>query len=149
MLINHPSILTTISGSLLIQSIEDTGALGMPPKAYPRLTNTQIEKIKLWVVQGMQQGIDCEANCDDTLQAKYAKDIFPIIQNNCIGCHGSSAKTILIDYNTILTQVNNGKLLCSITHSDGCLPMPQNLPQLSSCNIGRIRNWIKSGSPNN
>ncbi len=147
---SYQNVISTISGNLLMQVIQDTGPLGMPAASsgVPKLSLAQIALIKRWVNEGMKEGIDC-GNCPlDTINITFSGTIFPLIQSNCLGCH-SSTGTNLIGYDSIYKQVINGKLNCTVNHLSGCLPMPQNGQMLCPGKIAQIKKWIDSGAPNN
>jgi len=87
-----------------------------------------------------------------TANMSFQTNIVPILEQNCYGCHSAAVNTANVSlegYNNVLQYVNNGKLLGVIRHSAGYKPMPQNAPQLASCDIARIEQWIVDGIPNN
>jgi hypothetical protein len=147
-LYSYQTVKSTISGNLLMQIIQDPGQLRMPPAPNAKLSSAQIQLLQTWVNEGMKQGIDCLGPCD-TASVTFSGTINPIIQNSCIGCHGSGSTTDLSSYSNVLVQVNNGKLDCAVNHSGGCQPMPQNGPKLSLCKLKQIKIWIDAGAPNN
>lgn len=91
--------------------------------------------------------------CDTTI-VTFANTINPIIQAKCAtpGCHvqgGQGAGVgIFTTYNAIMPQVNNGKLLRSITRDPAGTPMPPS-GSLSACEIDKIKLWIAAGAANN
>jgi hypothetical protein len=137
----------TISGSTLLQVIQDQGSNRMPPSPRARLTNDQINLLKTWVQQGMKQNIDCTGPCDTT-NITFAGTIFPIFQNSCIGCHKTDVP-VFTDYAQIKVLMDNGKIPCSIAHGTGCSPMPKVGEALSLCKQKQIMKWLAAGSPNN
>lgn len=146
---SYSNLKASISGNLLMQVIQDSGPLGMPPilSGNPKLTSTQINIIKTWVNQGMKNGIDCMGPCD-TSHVTFSATILPIVQDACLGCH-SNIQPILLTYDQIKFQVDSGKFYCVINHLAGCPPMPENSPQLSACKLLQINKWINAGAPNN
>jgi mono/diheme cytochrome c family protein len=91
------------------------------------------------------------SQCDSTTNT-YSQRVVPILNAYCNMCHGSalpSAGIRLDTYTTVLQQVNNGRLLGSITHAPGFSPMPKNAGKLSPCDIAIIRRWINAGALNN
>ena len=92
-------------------------------------------------------------NTCDTTAVKYSTDIVSILQNNCYSCHAGSAAlgggNRLENYTNLVIYINNGRLLNSIMHSPGAIPMPEGNPKLSDCNIAKIRTWARNGAPNN
>ena len=90
-------------------------------------------------------------SCDTTL-VTFSGTVKPILSSNCIFCHNTGNAPLgvnLDNYSATKMQVNNGKLLGSITHSPGFIPMPKGGPKLRDCDISKIRKWITSGAPNN
>ena len=88
----------------------------------------------------------------DSLNATYSKQVLPIIVAECYSCHSGTAIAgagIKLDsYNSLKTQVNNGRLLGSVEQRPGFSPMPKG-GKLTQCENGKIRNWIKAGALNN
>jgi hypothetical protein len=120
----------------------------MPPDA--PLTQAQKDSIAAWINQGAKNTVNCNCSCDPT-KFTYAAIVQPIINNQCVGCHkpGSMSGNIdLSTYSLVKVQVNNGKLLGSISHSVGYSPMPQG-NKLSDCQITQIKSWIDAGALNN
>jgi len=116
------------------------------PQTLTTLDFKSLSMIQKWIDEGAPNSI-CD-NCD-TVNVKYSSHVFPFIQKNCIGCHSGSATTQLTNYNQIKTTVDNGKMYCAITHSAGCLPMPQGGNKLSDCTIKMVKIWIDAGASNN
>lgn len=88
----------------------------------------------------------------DTVNMKYAANVQPILQSNCYSCHGNGSASggISLDtYAKVVTQVNNGNLIGTITHASGYPAMPQGGSKLSDCNINTIKDWIARGAQNN
>jgi hypothetical protein len=88
----------------------------------------------------------------DTANVKFSVNVLPIIQSNCYSCHGNGevqGGVNLSGYTNIKIRVDNNDLINAITHAPGYSPMPQGLPQLSSCNINIIRAWIINGASDN
>jgi hypothetical protein len=91
----------------------------------------------------------------DTTNITYSLTVTPIINDHCLACHGSSnynslgGNLNLEGYNNIMVPVNSGALLNAIEHNAGYSPMPKNSPQLSDCNILKIKKWIEAGASDN
>jgi hypothetical protein len=88
----------------------------------------------------------------DLSQVTYALTVRPILQQHCYSCHTSSfpsGDVALDEYTGVKKQMDNGKLLGSIKHQPGHIPMPAGGPKLSDCNIARITKWFDSGALNN
>lgn len=134
-------------GSDLYEMITETDlSKRMPPPPYNALDSSQIAMVRKWIEQGAKNN-SC-SNCDTT-NITFSKNVQPIIQNNCIGCHSGSAASggiLLTNYNEINTRVQSGQLLGAIKHEFGYANMPDGQPQLNQCLIDQIEIWIKNGA---
>ncbi len=107
-----------------------------------------------------------EVENNPTENVKFATDIQPIFNNNCISCHGNSGNLNLESGNSYsnLVDVNasgySGKLVIandadnSILYKkiDGSGAYGSNMPlgsSLSSAQINTIKQWIIEGAQNN
>jgi hypothetical protein len=87
-----------------------------------------------------------------TTGTSYAQDIVPVIQQQCYVCHSAAVNTgniTLEGHANLVNYAMNGRLLGAIRHESGFVPMPQNAPKLSDCNIAKIEQWITDGALNN
>jgi hypothetical protein len=87
-----------------------------------------------------------------TTDMSFSKDIEPLINTNCNGCHSIAANqgnVMLEGYDNAKKYVDNEGLLGSISHKSGYSPMPKSGAKLSDCNISKIQAWITQGSKNN
>ena len=137
------------SSSKLYTSLFAKGEDKMPRLPTPPLTSAQDSMILKWINQGALNN-QCDGACDTT-NVTYSLSISPIIQGSCQGCHSGSqpgGSVLLTNYNEILAQVSNGKLLGTITYSTGFNGMPVS-SKLSDCDINAIKIWIRKGAPNN
>ena len=122
----------------------------MPPPPNEPLSQEQIQKMRIWIEQGALNN-HCDEDCDTT-NVTFSDHIWPMIENNCFGCHsgGSPGGGIyLTDYANIVSAVESGKLWGTINHIQGFSPMPKNTDKLSDCKINQLRIWIEDGTPNN
>jgi hypothetical protein len=92
--------------------------------------------------------------CDD-IDVTYSKTVTTILQP-CQSCHSNSAVSggegggiKLENYADIMNVVNNGKLMGSVRHSNGFVPMPNGGGKLPDCEIAQLQKWIDNGGPNN
>lgn len=88
-------------------------------------------------------------NCDVT-DYSYATGVQLILQDNCIGCHGSSYASSgggidLRTYSAVKTNING--VLGSIKYSSGYSRMPKNSTKLIDCQITIIQSWKDNGFP--
>jgi hypothetical protein len=142
---SYPHTISTISGNLLVQVIQDPSS--HTTAGYPQLSSGEVQLLVNWVNEGMKNSVNC-VPCDSS-NVTFSGTVNPIIQNYCISCH-STTGTILATYNDVKVTVDNGKFLCTVEQTDiTCQTMPQNLPKLSNCNINEIKKWIAAGAPNN
>ncbi len=89
----------------------------------------------------------------DTSNLTYAGKIEPIIQQNCIVCHGSSYQTMGGGFNlqtvTAIAAIakNNNRLYNAVTSTTNLMPKGGN--KLSDCQILQIQTWVNKGAPIN
>jgi mono/diheme cytochrome c family protein len=103
--------------------------------------------------------VSCTKEKEVAAVVSYSKDVQPILQANCIGCHnptGPAAATgAFLDNYTNLKAVGalqrNGQNLIvgAIKHLPGISPMPKNGTKLSDADIKKVESWITAGAPNN
>jgi mono/diheme cytochrome c family protein len=139
-------------GSDLFEAITDDDPEDrMPPLPRQPLTAVQIAKIEKWIQQGAQNNL-CETTDCDTLNVTYSGQIFPLIQNSCLGCHSGDSPSgglLLTNHSQIAEASANGRLMGAIRHETGYSPMPKNGAQLNDCTITQFEKWIENGTPNN
>lgn len=124
----------------------------MPPKPFSRLTKDQITTISLWIEQGAHTKDTCMAEVCDTSFVSYNSSLTVIFQGACTGCHSGSNPQGGIDLNSyagVKSTVTSGRILGSINHESGYVPMPQNGIKLSACKIAKIEKWVSQGALNN
>lgn len=134
-------------GSKIWESIQSGE---MPPGGHAPLTQSQLDLIYNWILQGAENLV-CENVCGDTVNVTYSASVQPIIANKCKGCHSGVASQGGVDlsnYANVKMQVTNGKLWGSVSHSAGYTAMPVG-GNLSSCELTQIQKWINQGAPNN
>ncbi len=82
----------------------------------------------------------------------YSRDVLPLIRNNCYVCHSDAARlgnVILEGYPKLISYVNNGSLLGSISHDPRWKAMPNGSAKLPQSQIDIVRIWIEEGAKNN
>jgi hypothetical protein len=142
---------TNLTGSFW-QAINGTGGDPMPPGG--SLTAAQLLIIQTWIQQG-SQNTTCTHICKcDTTNISFANYIYPTLQTYCTGCHqaGSAQGGVdLSSYANVQAQVNNGKLIKTITWQTGpgIVAMPYNGSKLNDCTISKFQAWVNAGAPNN
>lgn len=88
----------------------------------------------------------------DTVNVEYSASISTIIETKCAipGCHvaGGSGTGNFTEFNQLMVQVNNGRLLPSIRREATAIPMPPS-GGLRDCEIRQIELWVDAGAQNN
>lgn len=98
----------------------------------------------------------CSTNSEDDLivkeviveEVKYTENIKPIIDNNCIGCHGNinpNAGLTLTNYNQVKQAVLNNGLIDRISKPSGdpqLMPTSGRMPQQT---IDLVTQWNSDG----
>lgn len=90
--------------------------------------------------------------CSDTTNVSYSSKVSTIMNAYCVSCHssGNPSHGIVLDtYSSVKAFADEGSLLGCITSDPNYSFMPLGGNQLSTCNIGYVRNWIKEGAKNN
>ena len=125
----------------------------MPPRS-SGITMTQAQKdvVAKWINQGAKN-LTCNPNYGlcDTVNVKFATTIQPIVQNQCVGCHGAtspSAGISLTNYTQINASVKTGRFWGSVAQLAGYVKMPTG-SKLQTCELNKIDAWIKRGALNN
>jgi hypothetical protein len=80
----------------------------------------------------------------------FAADVFPIIQAECVVCHGATSPSggvSLNNYDNIKISADNGSLLGSLK-GDGYQIMPQG-GALPTAQIELVETWINEGALDN
>ena len=95
-----------------------------------------------------------QATCD-TVNVSFAKEIKPLIDAQCTGCHNTQSPTAGISLSThaeILAYAKSGQLygvLSWVAPFTGSKQMPPGGPKWSNCNLSKLKSWIDKGAPNN
>ncbi len=85
----------------------------------------------------------------DSANPTYTANIQPIINQNCIGCHGSSGPSggvSLHTYDLVKAQALKGSLSGTLKNTSPYSLMPPG-GKLSDCKIGQVDKWIRNGLP--
>ena len=96
--------------------------------------------------------LDPNRSICDTSIVTYSGSVLPVITAYCLGCHSGANAPLGIRMDThaqLQSLASSGKLLGTVTHSPGFIPMPKNGTKLSDCNIAKIRRWVAEGAQNN
>jgi len=128
--------------SEFFESLTDNGDDLMPPRPMDPLTAEQIQKIEKWILQGAKNN-ECTEGCD-TSNASFAKVIWPMMEQYCIGCHNASfpgGGIVIGGFDDMVALAENGSLMGSVNWDPGYSKMPTSKP-LSECNIDLLQKWI-------
>lgn len=137
------------NGSDLYEVITETDPdKRMPPPPAAPLTAAQQQLIYTWILQGARNN-----RCDDcdTVNVKFSSHVFPVIQQNCQSCHGTtnpSGGVSLTNHAQVVSAVTNKNLLEIIKHTSGFKAMPPGA-KMPNCEIRKIELWLNDGMPNN
>lgn len=89
----------------------------------------------------------------DTTNVRYSVEIVGILSANCYSCHTAPASfgggNILSTYNNLKPYATSNLLYHVVNQTPGYDPMPKAAAKLASCDIAKIRTWIRNGAPNN
>jgi len=93
--------------------------------------------------------------CDTELMS-FTDDVWPIIQENCVSCHGGEtpfAGLALEQYSQIRTSADDASdagLINRIERYEGEPGfMPKDLSRLEQCSIDKIKAWVEQGALEN
>lgn len=87
-------------------------------------------------------------SCDSS-NVTFASTIEPIINANCVGCHGSSAPSAgisLVGYDLVAAAATSGKLAGTMNNTGGHILMPPG-GKLDNCKLNQVNKWIRNGLP--
>jgi cytochrome c551/c552 len=138
------------SASKVYQSLFGGGENRMPQPPNPALSDAQKKTIAQWINEGATNTTGCAATCD-TSSYLYTRDVLPILQNNCVGCHNNSLANGGVNFSTYTgTSANADRISNAIQWKNS--NASQNMPQdrkMSDCDITIILKWINAGHQNN
>jgi hypothetical protein len=124
----------------------------MPRSPVPPFTQAQITMVYKWIQQGAKNNACSNAVTSScvTTNMSFANNILPIFASNCNGCHNATAPSGGINLTTYAgVKSKSSRIVGSIAHSAGYIPMPSSTTKLSDCDINKITAWISQGAINN
>jgi hypothetical protein len=138
--------------SKIIEMInEDDEDKRMPPPPNTPLSADQKNLLIKWIQQGADNAV-CgqDAGGCNPVNVSFANDIQPVINTNCIGCHGTGNSTgvTLSTHAGVQEASQNNRLYNAVAQNGLETPMPPNT-KLSACDIQKIKVWVDAGAPNN
>jgi hypothetical protein len=87
-----------------------------------------------------------DPNCVEDVS--FANDVWPIIEQNCTGCHGVGNSTGYVFTNHTNVSFNANAIIGSM-RNEGFQLMPIGGPALPDSLIQKVSCWINQGSKNN
>lgn len=124
----------------------------MPMAPVPPFTQTQIALVYKWIQQGAKNNA-CSNSITSTCvttNMSFVNNILPIFSINCNGCHNATSPAGGINLTTYAgTKAASARLVGSISHTTGFIPMPSSTTKLAACDINKIAAWISQGTINN
>lgn len=146
--------LANYSSDQLLAVLVPGSAKQMPPSS--PLSQADIDKIKQWVNGCRPYGTFISTPCDTSAAMSYSTDIAPILSANCTnGCHdqiglGHSLLTVAdVQNDTFIVFNNVSSLVYSLIDTVPSRRMPLARPNLSACQIAKIRRWVIEGAHDN
>ena len=124
----------------------------MPRSPVPPFTQAQITMVYKWIQQGAKNNACSSVATSScvTTNMSFVNNILPIFASNCNGCHNATAPSGGINLTTYAgVKSKSTRIVGSIAHSAGYIPMPSSTTKLSDCDINKITAWISQGAINN
>jgi hypothetical protein len=121
----------------------------MPPNPYQPLSTGVIDSIYKWISYGALNEY-CGEACDTVSTITFSGVVWPIIEQNCRGCHSGtlpSGGISLTNYSQVAAQASNGKLTGVLR--DGVFVLMPPSGALSECKIRQVEIWVQTGFQNN
>lgn len=86
----------------------------------------------------------------DTAGVTFSKNVLPVLEANCAGCHSGGAPTAgvnLSNYQGVKRVVDAGRFPNVLTGAEGAAQMPPG-SRLNACDIAKIQAWARKGAAN-
>jgi Planctomycete cytochrome C len=137
------------SGSKLYEIITSGEDDRMPPSPYQSLSAAAVDSIYSWISYGALDEY-CGNACDTISAITFSGIIWPLIEQNCRGCHSGASPSggiSLTNYTQVAAQATSGKLT-GVLHDGSYVLMPP-AGSLSECMIRQVEMWVDAGILNN
>lgn len=134
--------------SEFFESLTDDDDDLMPPPPMDPLSADQIQQLETWILQGAKNN-ECNEGCD-TSNASFEQVIWPMMEQNCTGCHNAAypgGGIIIEGKDDLVALAENGSLMGSVRWESEYAKMPIS-KQLSDCDISLLQKWIDEGYAN-
>jgi len=134
------------AGSLLIKKVEGGSHPG-------QLSADELTVIKAWIDAGATEGAAPTGGAPSTGAGKptFVKDIQPLFQAKCAGCHGTMGGLTLTTYESLLKGGASGPALTPNDADKSLIIKKQTAGghpgQLTPEEIELVRQWIAAGAP--
>ena len=126
--------------------VEEDDDERMPPPPMAALTERQVGVIRQWIQEGALNDACGPGPCD-TIEVTWPT-VRLILQDNCWGCHSNEVAgagvRALEDYEDVVEEARDGKLIPAIERAPGALDMPP-FNELDSCSVAKVRAWRDQG----
>ena len=83
-------------------------------------------------------------DCDPAAPVTYTNSIADVLKTNCTSCHFSGGNQPNL-HNYPQAQANAAKILKSVNHQSGALPMPQGSTKLDANTLQKFKCWEQGG----
>jgi mono/diheme cytochrome c family protein len=155
-------LLVTLIAASCAQSPLQVTTIPVPTAALPQQTSaastaTTASSIQVLPTQtGQAQAVATVTPSSPAPLVSFAKDVLPIFQANCTGCHGSNRQAAGLDFSSYASLMNGAPVIVPNDPNNSQLLqaviqgfMPRGGNPLSAQDIQTITDWINAGAPNN
>ncbi len=130
--------------SKIYKAIMENGDDRMPPSPATPWSQDQIQMLYTWIEQGALNNRCAGDSICDTTNVTFNKDVLPVFETYCLGCHNANNPSGGIDlqnFDNLAVIIDNGSLSGSINFEPGYSPMPKGGNQLGFCERRKIAIW--------
>ncbi|MFZ9756118.1 MAG: hypothetical protein ACO3DK_08805, partial [Bacteroidia bacterium] len=85
-----------------------------------------------------------------TTAVSYTTHIKPLMDQQCVGCHGATAPSAgisLHDWASVKASVQGGRFVGAVDWQTGYSPMPKGGSKWTPCQISQLNAWVNKGMP--
>ncbi len=134
----------------------------MPPSKEPPLVKEQTERLKAWIAAGAKWPAGVVLAQEPRMQ--FARDVQPILEQNCVSCHKSDKNEGGLDMTTLALNLKGGDTSASLVlyntkdslltartqlpaDDDDLMPPKKKGGPLRKEEIQKLDLWVKQGAP--